>query len=445
MSFTAAALHAALETSVPSAATGLVVALSGGPDSVALLASMAAVGRNFRGLPVRALHVDHGLQPAAAGFRDQAIALCREFDVPLTVLAVQVTQGPGVSLEAAARDARYAALASQLRGGECLLTAHHREDQAETFLLQALRGAGPKGLSAMPVCRELGLGWHVRPLLETSGSELREFGSASLARFRSRDPMNEDDRFDRVHLRKLIWPSLEQRWPGAAASLSRAAKHAADAQALLDDRAREDIANLRDGEELAVPGLRRLSAARRVNAVRWWISARGLEPPSAARLAESLRQILDADEDQQPAILWGTHALRRYRHRMFVTPAEPPRIHEALWQVKSGASISLGANLGSLIWVPQAGGINAALLPPYVSVRRRAGGETLRPAAGAKTQSLQHLCQAFGILPWMRDALPLVFADDALVAVGDLWSDSRWSAAHTPGLGVEWRDAPPVT
>jgi len=220
MSFSAAYLGAVLDAHAPRQATGLVVALSGGADSASLLIAAHGLGTGFRGLGLRAVHVDHGLQAAAASFREACAALCAALDIPLTVIPVSVQTPPGASVEAAARDARYAALARELRAGECLLTAHHREDQAQTLLLQALRGAGLKGMSAMPVCRPLGRGWHLRPVLEVPQADLLAFGEraggACIA-----DPMNDDLRFDRGYLRRQVWPLIEVRWPGAAAGSAR--------------------------------------------------------------------------------------------------------------------------------------------------------------------------------------------------------------------------------
>ncbi len=247
MSFSAAALHTALEASVPVEASGLVVALSGGPDSAALLGAAAALGKNFRALPLRAVHIDHGLQAAAVEFREGCKRLCDHLGIPLRIIAVEVQREFAASIEAAARDARYAAIEAEMRPRECLLTAHHREDQAETLLLQALRGAGVKGMSAMPMCRPFGRGWHVRPLLDVAHSELQQFGAlkpfgAHLAG--SIDPMNEDLRFDRVYLRTVVWPPIEKRWPGAAIALSRAARHMAEAQQLLVMAAVAEVARL---------------------------------------------------------------------------------------------------------------------------------------------------------------------------------------------------------
>ncbi len=428
---------------MPAEAGGLVVALSGGADSAALL--RAAAAESFRALPLRALHVDHGLQSAAADFRAACIALCGQLNIPLHIIAVPVSREAGESIEAAARAARYAALRMAMQPRECLLTAHHREDQAETLLLQALRGAGVKGMSAMPVCRVFGAGWHVRPLLDAAHSDLLQFGE--LAPSAASDPMNQDLRFDRVYLRSAVWPLIEKRWPGAAVALTRAARHLAEAQQLLDLAAGADLGRLRDGEALSIPGLRALPPVKRVNVVRLWLSQQGLEAPSAARLIEALRQVLEAEADHQPAIVWADRALRRYRQRLFVTCAEPPRMPDArAWTAVEGASLDLGPALGNLTWIAQRGGIAAARLPAGLIVRRRDGGETLKPASAARTQTVQHLCQSLGVLPWMRDALPHVFAGDELIAVADLWLDARWcSPKGAPGLKVAWNHAPPVT
>jgi tRNA(Ile)-lysidine synthase len=444
MSFSAASLYAVLESSVPEGARGLVVALSGGADSAALLVGLAALGAGgFRGLPLRAIHIDHGLQAAAAEFREACLNLCEHLGVRLELIRVEVQSEAGVSIEAAARDARYAALAAQLQPLECLLTAHHRQDQAETLLLQALRGAGVKGMSAMPVCRALGLGWHVRPVLDVPHHELLQWGG-HLQNLKAIDPMNGDLRFDRTYLRKKIWPLIETRWPGAEIALSRSARHMAGAQELLDRAAAADVARLRDGDALSVPALRALPQANRMNAIRAWLSEAGVETPSTARLAEALRQVFDADADHQPAIVWGNKALRRYRQRLFLTEADGPRLEgERPWATTVGSSIALGANLGNLTWRAQIGGIASDALPAVVIVRRRDGGEKLKPARSAKTQTVQHLCQAQGVLPWMRDSLPLVFAGDELIAVADLWVEARWCAApDAPGLKISWNNAP---
>ena len=443
MSYSAASLRAVLDAHTPAGATGLVVALSGGADSASLLAAAASLGTAFRGLPLRAVHIDHGLQFAAASFRQACAASCAALNVPLTVIAVSIQTTPGASIEAVAREARYAALGEELKAGECLLTAHHRDDQAQTLLLQALRGAGLKGMSAMPVCRPLGRGWLLRPALEVPQGELLAFGKresgASVI-----DPMNENLRFDRGYLRRQVWPLIEARWPGAAAALSRAARHAAEAQELLDRGAAADVSRLRDGDALSVPGLRALEPQERINVLRFWLCEAGVEPPPTARLTEALRQIFDAKVDHLPAIVCGDYALRRYRQRVFITEPCPPRLEGTRrWSTAPESRAELGPQLGELRWVAQNGGLDAQRLPQHLNVRRRQGGEALKPGASAKTQSVQHLCQSHGVLPWMRDALPLVCVGDDLIAVADLWLDARWCVGMgAAGVAVQWRRGP---
>lgn len=451
MSFSAAYLGAVLEAHTPLAATGLVVAVSGGLDSACLATALAqlrdaALTRPLlrtTSLSLRAIHVDHGLQAAAAAFRAGCARLCEQLAIPLSVVSVAVEASRGVSVEAAARDARYQGFSRLLRPGECLLTAHHAMDQAETLLLQLLRGAGLKGMSAMPLCRAFATGWHMRPLLDIAHHELLAFGEATGVSVTA-DPMNDDARFDRVYLRTQVWPVLVDRWPAAEAALARSARHVADAQSLLDQSASAAVQKLRDGNALSLTGLRALSVTQQLHALRYWIGAQSVTAPSAARLDEALRQFAIAAEDHLPAIVWGDNALRRYRQRVFLTAAAPPRIAQPLlWPMTSAAALVLGKSVGVLRWAPQFGGLDAARLPGVLRVQRRVGGESLRPHARARTHSVQHLCQSLGVLPWMRDALPMVYAGESLVAVGDLWQNAGWCVdEHVLGLGIVWQDAP---
>jgi tRNA(Ile)-lysidine synthase len=207
------------------------------------------------------------------------------------------------------------------------------------------------------------------------------------------------------------------------------------------------VERLRDGDALSVSGLRSLPGRERLHVVRRWLQEAAVEPPSTARLDEALRQILTAKGDHEPAVQWGEHVLRRYRDRLFLTARVPPAMGEALdWPTAAGSRLMLGPGLGTLCWAERPGGLDPKRLPATVSVRRRRGGETLKTGPRARTQSVQHLCQALGVLPWLRDALPMVYAGETLLAVGDLWQDARSSvASDSVGLGCVWEDAPPLT
>jgi tRNA(Ile)-lysidine synthase len=447
MSLSAAALRALVRAQVPSDARALIVALSGGADSAALLAALADRDQEPLPWPLRAVHIDHGLQPAAEEFRDACAAQCRRLGIELTVKRVNVQILPGDSLEAKAREARYAALELEVSPGDCLITAHHAMDQAETLLLQGLRGAGLKGLSAMPWRKIFGRGLHVRPLLDVRREDLVALGAA-LQAGGCEDPMNRDPRYDRSYLRQALWPQVLERWPGAASALARTARHAAEAQDFIDSVAARDLSDLRDGEALSLPALRGLGAARRLHAVRLWLHEAEVEPPSEARLVEALRQMFEAKSDHQPAVPWGEHALRRYRQRLFLTPRELTRLQGAhRLPLQVGARLELGLGLGVLVVEALRGGLDGARCSALM-VRGRVGGERLKPAAAAKTQSVQHLCQALGVLPWMRDALPFLYVEHVeqkLAAVGDLWLDAGWCvAANQAGVGVRWENAPNI-
>ncbi len=194
-----------------------------------------------------------------------------------------------------------------------------------------------------------------------------------------------------------MWPLIERRWPGAATALTRTSHHIAEAQELLDRLGAATVRRLRDGDALSVSGLRALPPAEQINALRHWLAAAQVTPPPAARLSEALRQVFAAGADHLPAIVWGPHALRRYRERLFITPAEPPALGARReWLAVPGARLDLGPGLGSLRWAAQMGGLDANRLPECLSVRQRRGGETLKPGRRAKTQSIQHLCQSLG-------------------------------------------------
>jgi len=264
----------------PLAGARFCLAYSGGADSTALLAAMAALRARLR-LELRAVHVNHRLQPAAAKMARAARASARRLGVTCRVLLTPVKPARGASPEAAARAARYAALHAALRQGEWLLLAQHQDDQAETLLLQLLRGAGVAGLAAMPARA----GVLLRPLLDVPREHL-------LAYLRRRalawtdDPSNAEERYDRNYLRLRVLPLLRARWPGLGLTLGRSAALAAEAQGLLAQAADLQLRPAWDGAALRVSVLRRLGTAQRRNALRRWLDLQGIPMPDQRRLQE---------------------------------------------------------------------------------------------------------------------------------------------------------------
>ena len=316
------AVEAALAASVPSwPDASLCIALSGGVDAVALLQAVREVAARHPGLRLRALHVDHGLQPGSGAWAAFCRDLCARLEVACEVLELKLEPRKGESVEAEARAERYAALAAVLEPGECLLTAHHADDQLETVLLQLFRGAGAAGLAAMPPSAALGPGQHLRPLLQVPREEIVEYARLHGLKWID-DPMNTDSRFDRSYLRHEVLPAIIERWPAAARTVGRSARHLAEAQGLLEALAEIDASRFLDNEgTLAVAGLLQLPHARRVNVLRWWIVRQGLGLPSTARLESIIRDVLPARPDAHPVVTWPTGEVRRRKGRLVTSRA----------------------------------------------------------------------------------------------------------------------------
>jgi tRNA(Ile)-lysidine synthase len=419
-------------------ASNLCVAVSGGLDSSVLLHAAAAV---VPGARLRAVHVNHGLQSGSGAWAEACRATCAAAGIPLDVLALRLAPAAGESVEAAARAARYAAIAAQLGEGEWLLTAQHRDDQLETVLIQLLRGAGVAGLAAMPARARLGRGWLARPLLGVERAELAAYAARNALAWHE-DPMNESLRLDRGWLRARVLPALRERWPAASATVARSAAHLAEASRLLSDVAAGDAAGVIEDGRVGLAGLAMLSRDRQVNLLRWWLREEGLRPPPAARLASALPAFLAARRDGAPMLRWDGGEVRRYRGRLYAMPVLAEHRPDP---APATASVDLGAGLGRFELVA---GDSGGIRMPFASraeLRFRAGGETLRTNPGRPRKRLKDLCREAGIVPWMRDRLPLVVAGGQLVAVGDLWIESDLAAA--PGdaaLKPVWSGRPRI-
>jgi tRNA(Ile)-lysidine synthase len=418
-------------------AGGACVALSGGLDSTVLLHAMFLLAR-ARDFSLRALHVDHGLQADSSDWAECCRRLCVKLGVPLTVLRLGLAPKPGESVEALARDARYAALAGELARSERLLTAHHGDDQLETVLIQLMRGAGVTGLAAMPARTRCGSGWQLRPLLGFERATIQAYANLHGLSWLE-DPMNAALRFDRAWLRARVLPAIRERWPGAAMTVSRSAAHLAEASRLLDAQAATDAADMLEDGRLSLAAIGRLDGDRQANVLRWWLRQAGMRPPPAARLTGALRMMREARADSSPVLRWKDGELRRYRGRLYAVP--PIGEHVAQARADVTRLLPLGPGLGQFGLVAgRGGGLPAG---SRWTIQFRQGGESLRPHPGRPRKRLKDLCQEAGIVPWMRDRLPLVFGEGRLAAVGDLWLDADIALPPgEPSLRPFWSDRP---
>ncbi|MCL7939580.1 tRNA lysidine(34) synthetase TilS [Halomonas sp. ATCH28] len=416
------------------------VALSGGLDS-SLLLTLAAAAAHRHPRPLRALHVHHGLQPAADAFERHCRRLCSRLGVPLFVEGVAVDRAAGQGLEGAAREARYAAFARRVRPGETLWLAQHRDDQAETFLLAALRGSGVGGLAGMAACRAWCDRRLERPLLDVARSTLEaEAGRRGLAWVE--DPSNDDQGLDRNFLRHTVLPRLAYRWPHAVAALSRSTALAGEADALLAELAELDLERLGgDPGRLSVPGLAALSDPRRRLLVRHCCARLGLTRPPARRLETLLAQ-LGAGEDAEVRVAWPGAEARVWRGRLHLLA--PPEALPAGWQAEWDGHAPLMTPLGEVrVALGRADGA-----PARLQVGPRQGGERLRlPGRGGR--DLKRLLQELGVPTWERGRLLVVRAGDTPVALLDplegawLVLAEGWVSRAAPGGSPRPAGRPP--
>ena len=294
----------------------LLVAFSGGPDSTALLLAVHELLGESGCERLRAAHINHGLHAESGDWAEHCKAQAGSLGVSLACREVEVeTDGRGV--EAAARRARYEALAELMKQGECLLTAHHQDDQWETLLLRMLRGSGIAGLAGIRERRPFGRGWLLRPLLDVPRRDLRAWLEQRGATY-IEDPSNADAGFDRSFLRNEVLPLLRGRWPGGGATAGRMARLAGETRELLRDLAAHDGRGIARDDHIECEGLLELSPPRRANLLRERLTALGIGAPSEARLNAALDMLLNAAADRRPEARWGGVRLIRRRGRIFI-------------------------------------------------------------------------------------------------------------------------------
>ncbi len=425
----------------------LLVGLSGGLDSTVLLHALAQRRADFESL--RALHVHHGLLPEADGWSEHCQRLCADLAVELRVHNVSVDRDSGQGLEAAARDARHGAFATELREGESLVLAHHRDDQAETVLLRLLRGSGSGGLAAMRSERFIGAHALLRPLLGLGRAELQEY-ALSHALSWCEDPSNADTGPDRNFLRHRVLPLLAQRWPQAGSALARSANLLEEDDVLLDAEAARRLDALVQDEEtsLDASGLLLLEPAWRARVLRLWLERLGLPPLVADAPAIISRQVLGAEPDRVALYRWSGAELKRWRGCLVAS----------LEDAQSDAEVSLRWDGMAALAFPRGGQLEF-LRPdatPAISldeggfgdcrVASRVGGERIRLPGRNHHHLLKHLLQEAQVPPWERQRIPLLFAGDGeLLAAGDVVIGARLQAWCQPlGLSLHWQRPTPM-
>jgi tRNA(Ile)-lysidine synthase len=392
--------------------------------------------REARGWRLSAIHVNHGLHPQADDWAGHCQRICADLRVSLTTERVRIEPSTGSGPEAAARDARYECLKRHIGPREVLLTAHHQDDQAETLLLQLLRGAGVHGMAGMPAVAEFSEGLHARPLLGFRRSDLKRYATDN-GLFWIEDSSNYDTRLARNYLRHRVLPMLEHGWPAAVAQLAQSAVHAAQAASILDEVAAQDLpGSAVEQEALSIPALDRLSEARRHNLLRYWIRRRHGRSPGTPVMRQVQAHLGRMPSTRHAAVRLGRAEIRRYRDRLYFTATQGQRAAVVgAWDMQSPLTIPGSPCIWRAVTSVGSGLSRQRLRGKRLEVRLRAGGERLRTRGYAHHRSLKKLLQESGVPPWRRLELPLLYVGGELAAVGDRWISDMFAAAPgEPGV-----------
>lgn len=394
------------------------VAYSGGLDSTVLLHFLQQ-----QGLSVHAIHVNHQLQPGVDELTvAHCAAQCHSLGIPFTLKTVVVKKNKGENIKAVGRAVRYAVLAEFLDENSLVCMAHHQDDQAETLLLQLLRGSGVAGLAAMSVLSPLGKSYLFRPLLSLTRKELHEYALVNGLKWMD-DPSNENTDYDRNYLRHEVMPVLKKRWPSAAQTLSRSAEHCAEVADSVAEMAAQDYARIQDKNTLSISQCLLLPEARQKHVLRYWIAQQGFVLPSAAQLQQVCQQ-LQCREDAQPLIQWAGIEVRRHHDDLHVGPYQKTLDLSDMtlsWDLKT--PLMLPGKLGRLeVQSVQGPGLSKDKLSEApVSIRFRVGSERCQPVGRAHSQTLKKLFQEYRIPSWKRSQVPLLYCGDVLAAALGYW------------------------
>lgn len=388
----------------------LVIGFSGGLDSTVLLHALASHPSLHAKL--LAVHINHGISSNALSWQQHCEQFCQNLGVNFISEAVQFDRD--ANIEEGARVARYAVFSALLTEKDCLVLGHHQDDQAETVLLQLLRGAGVDGLAAMAELGVLGKGVIARPCLNTSRLQLEQYATSQQLLW-IEDESNQDICYSRNYLRQKILPLLTDKWPGAVGNLARTALHCQQAKSNLDALALQDCPELSfASDSLCITPLLQLDFARIVNVLRAWLKKRHIQAPSTALLHRMIDELIFARIDAIPQVNWDEVVVRRYQQHLYLDKKNTTRLPNYSEWEEFPSPLIFGVDGFCVTAEPAQQGL-VVPLKAKIAIRFRQGGETF--FLHGQTKQLKKLFQEWQIPPWQRERTPLLYINDELAAV----------------------------
>lgn len=404
----------------------LVVAFSGGVDSVVLL-HLAAYYSKLHQLPCVAVYVNHGLSEHAVEWEVFCQSYCDSLGISLFIERVNLDIGPQQSLEEVAREARYDVLAKHINNHSLLLTGQHQDDQVETFFLALKRGSGPAGLSSMPVIAPFVTGRKCRPLLSTSRCDIEAYANVNQLKW-VEDESNKDTRFDRNFLRHKVTPLLRQRWPSFASAVNRSAQLCAEQEQLLTELLQPKVKAYQNTiQGISIESLALESEAACKVILRLWLKQFSILLPTQAQLGVLWNEVANAQQDANPCLEINSIQLRRFQGYLYCLPQYGD---VSLWNSELKEILTLPDGLGDIELKQTLGANDSDLMPLFlrsplsgerVTVRFDSTGLIAHPETRQHSRKMKKLYQEYGIPSWQRTRLPLIFYNDQLAAVTGLF------------------------
>lgn len=404
------------------------LAYSGGMDSSVLL-HLFYLNKEKVKHPIEVLYVNHGLQQEADDWAVFCQKQCEKYDFPFTELTVSESCPTGESIEAWAREKRYQLIGDIMNPNDVLFSGHHKDDQVETFFLQAFRGAGARGLSAMPLIKKKKDIFYARPLLNYSREEIKHYANQQGLNWQE-DKSNSDSRYDRNYFRHKISPIIENRWPSYRETINRVIGHQKETKLLLDELAIEDINNAKHDNEISldINTIKTLSEARQKNLLFVWLEQLGLQIPGSRHIEKVISDIINSDLDKSPCVNWADVEIRRYKNTLYASKKlqDYDADTEFKWQPENILNV-----FEETLMAKQAKGVGVSqnkVNGTHFIVRFRKGGEKIKPGNSSHSKTLKQLFQERSVLPWYRNKIPLVYVNDELAAIPGFCVDKKYMA-----------------
>ena len=425
----------------------IAVAFSGGLDSSVLLHSLVGIPE-FKE-KVFAIHVNHGLSPNSKSWIKHCDKFCSGLGVNFIPLTIELENSK--TNENILRKARYEALFSCLKQGDVLCTAHHQDDHIETILFRILRGTGIKGLAGIEKYSQMEGIDLIRPLISYSKKDLLDYADKFEVNW-IEDESNEDLSISRNFIRKKVIPNLKNdNWPEYKNSISYLSIKAKEANEILDEIAYLDLKLCASEslDRLSILKIKELSHARAMNVLFTWLGINTHLGVSNKLTDQVYKSIILASESSNPVVTFGkkgqkgSFQIRRFNnflHHLPLTETETLS-NKKVWKRNSDDPLELPTGTLSM-QVALGKGISTQLTEPGISIKGRIGGERCKPEGRSKSQKLKKLFQEYGVPPWVRDRIPLVYVGDQLAAVSDLWVCDEFVAKKDErGIVLSWTDS----